>query len=72
MTSKNEKTPQFIAEVMFRGVNFRSPTIWRVSNHTPTKINLPVSPPDHMSGIEQQIISTIKTIRKDKLKEIVI
>jgi hypothetical protein len=50
----------------------RSPTIWRVSTtpnnrFTCTRTGLTTGP---FPGIEQQIISTIKTIRKQNKKEI--
>jgi hypothetical protein len=44
--------------------NFRSPTIWRVFHYTQqtsTTTGLTTGP---IPGVEQQIISTIKTIRK--------
>jgi len=64
ITSKKEKTPQRPCAVSIRCGNCRSPTIW-LDSTTPNKRNqltgLTTGP---TSGIEQKIISTIKTFRK--------
>ena len=62
--SKKEKTPQSPTAICIRCRNLRSPIIWRVSTTPNKRSTTSCSHHRTFPGIEQQIISTIKTIRK--------
>lgn len=62
--SKKEKTPQFPGAMTRRRENFRSPTILALVSTTRNKRQpLTDLSTGRISGVEQQIISSIKTFR---------